>query len=385
MPIGKSPLNNKPEKKDYKQEFLDMVAQQSGPLAAATMEQAFKHQDTQLEEAMTQGGATIHDVSQIVAKQVGMPPEGGTEPTPEGPASAQKKGNFWYTPFSIDQKTGQVTPASMLGGLISQSPKDTLAMAQAQSLGQKNNAMSPEIYSKKISEANKIAPPGYQAEQDSDGNIYFRTKPSSQNDMVVSLKESQRQDRLEQNAIQRLSSVRGDTSIARVENQRDAAITAYNRISELESQGETGLNPVDYTDILGQLYRARTGVAPTEQILQDIRQNTAQGNLAKAYTFATGKQAPTSTADITKSLKKMAESFGKQADQLHDGYIKPHLIKPAGLDEERWDNIKGITRGVSFEDGTKKYTGGSSQDETQQGWTQEKESRYQELLKKRGK
>jgi hypothetical protein len=204
-------------------------------------------------------------------------------------------------------------------------------------------------------------------------------------EVAVGLKESQRQDRLEQNAISRLSSIRGDTSIARIENQRDAAITAYNRIAELETQGEKGLNPIDYTDILGQLYRARTGVAPTEQILKDIRQNTLQGNFAKAYTFATGKQAPTSTEDITKSLKKMAESFGKQADKLHEGYMKPHLIKPKDLDEERWQPIISTSRGTSFEQGTAEYRGKSPQAQGQSsGWSQDKESRYQELLKKRG-
>ena len=177
MPTNKSPLNKKPEKKDYKQEFLDMVANQSGPLAAATMDQALKHQNTQLEEAMGQGGMTIADVSQVVGKQLSKPQnEGQTE---------GKKGNFWYQPFEMNQQTGQVTPASILGGLISQNPRDTLAMAQAQTLGRRatqESNLSPEEAASKVQAANEALQAqgleGYEAKLTAKGDISV-SKPSS--------------------------------------------------------------------------------------------------------------------------------------------------------------------------------------------------------------
>lgn len=159
------------------------------------------------------------------------------------------------------------------------------------------------------------------------------------------------QDRLEQQARQSVSNLRGDKSLARAEEQRDAAIIAYNRIDEIDKKGGQ-LNPIDYTDILGQIYKARTGAAPTEQVLNEIRQKTAAGDIGRAYTYATGQQAPATTQDIKNSLKDMAASMGMQADKFHEGYMKAHLIKPKALADERWQPIFQTGRGISFQEAT---------------------------------
>lgn len=168
-------------------------------------------------------------------------------------------------------------------------------------------------------------------------------------DISLQMQKDQHQDRLEQNAKQMVSNLRGDKSLARAEEQRDAAIVAYNRLEEIRKSGKEP-NPIDYTDVLGQLYKARTGSSPTEKVLEEIRQSTAKGDLAKAYTYITGNQAPATTRDITNSLIDMAKSMGDQADKFHEGYMKSHLIKPSGLDEEKWTPILQTGRGVSFKD-----------------------------------
>lgn len=183
-------------------------------------------------------------------------------------------------------------------------------------------------------------------------------------DLSLGLREDQQQDRLEQNAIQHIATMRGDQSLARAEEQRDAAIVAYNRLNEVKQAGK-GLNPVDYADVLGQVYKARTGRAPGEQVLKDIHQATAEGKLGKAYTFATGNQAPATSTDIMNSLMDMAHSMGTQADQFHENYMKAHLIKPSHLEESRWKPISETGRGISFADATKtknaaSTTGGTS-------------------------
>lgn len=166
-------------------------------------------------------------------------------------------------------------------------------------------------------------------------------------DLNIGLREDQQQDRLEQQARQSVTNLRGDRSLARAEEQRDAAIVAYNRLSEIQKSGK-GLNPVDYVDILGQIYKARTGNAPGEQVLKDIRQSTAQGQFDKAYTYVTGQQAPATSKDITHSLISMAKSMGEQADKFHEGYMNSHLIKPSSLKDERWKPILQTGRGVSL-------------------------------------
>lgn len=181
----------------------------------------------------------------------------------------------------------------------------------------------------------------------------------SNRELSMGLRQDQQQDKLEQNAKQMVSNLRGDKSLARTEEQRDAAIVAYNRLNEIQKSGK-GVNPIDYTDILGQIYKARTGAAPGEQVLQNIRQATAQGQLDKAYTYITGNQAPATSNDIINSLKNMAQSMGQQADKFHDGYMKAHLIKPSGLDDERWKPIVDTGRGISFADATQSATPAAS-------------------------
>jgi hypothetical protein len=164
-------------------------------------------------------------------------------------------------------------------------------------------------------------------------------------------KDTARQDRLEDIARQDIVRIRGDKSLARTEEQRDAASMAYNRISQVEQSGKE-LNPIDYVDILGQIYKARTGTAPTEVVLNEAMQKTAKGNFGGMYTFFTGQQAPATTTDIMESLKDMALHMGKQADQFHEGYMKAHLDSPTGLEPERANRIKNLGRGISFAEAT---------------------------------
>lgn len=174
-------------------------------------------------------------------------------------------------------------------------------------------------------------------------------------------KTNNEQDKLETQARQNVANLRGDKSLARTEEQRDAAIVAYNRIQELKKSGQGNLNPVDYTDILGQIYKARTGAAPTERVLEDIRQATASGAIGKAYTYVTGQQAPATTKSIVDSLESMVMSMGNQADKLHEGYMKSHLIKPSGLEQGRWDAIFNTNRGTSFKEATQGSINSSNQ------------------------
>lgn len=175
---------------------------------------------------------------------------------------------------------------------------------------------------------------------------------ASNRKLTIEDKDNQHQDALETQAINRITSIRGDTSLKNAETQRDAAATAYNRIKEISASGNA-LNPVDYVDILGQIYKARTGAAPTNEVLQTARQATLKGDLGKAYTYLTGNQAPATTQNIMSSLSEMAKSMGSQADKFHDGYMKAHLIKPSGLANERWQNIVNTNRGMSFAEATK--------------------------------
>jgi hypothetical protein len=168
-------------------------------------------------------------------------------------------------------------------------------------------------------------------------------------EMMMDQNRQNRENTAVNQGIARVAGVRGDASLARSEMQRDAAATAVNRIDEVKASGQQ-LTPFDYTDILGQLYKARSGTAPGEQIMKDIRQPTGSASFNKAWTYMTGQQAPGTTASIASSLRDAAASMGKQADEFHDGYMKSHLIKPAGVSDTAWEPVAATTRGTSYAD-----------------------------------
>lgn len=181
----------------------------------------------------------------------------------------------------------------------------------------------------------------------------------SNKEISLGLRQDQQQDKLEQNAKQMVSNLRGDRSLARTEEQRDAASTVVNRINEVKQSG-AGLNPFDYADMLGQLYKARSGSAPDAQMMKDIKQPTGSAAFNHAWTYLSGQQAPATTNSIADSLLQAAQSMGKQADTFHDGYMKSHLIKPKGLEDDRWQPILQTGRGISFADATKQAAGSSN-------------------------
>ena len=171
------------------------------------------------------------------------------------------------------------------------------------------------------------------------------------NKLEISNKENQQQDKLEGQAIQRVTNLRGDASMARTENQRDAAIQAYNTIKRVKEEGRLP-SQIEYYDLLGQMWKARTGSSPTDQAIRDLDAKTLKGSLAKAYQYFSGKPAGITTSEILDNVQAFASDSGMQADKLHSGYMKSHLIKPTGLNNDRWQNILSTHRGLDFQEAT---------------------------------
>lgn len=164
-------------------------------------------------------------------------------------------------------------------------------------------------------------------------------------------KYRQQQDKLENDAIQRITSVRGDSSLKQMESQRDASSMAYNTLSRIKSENRDP-SKGEYFDTLAQLYKARTGVAPTDQMIQDLDTKTFQGDFKKMASYWTGKPMGNTTQDVLNNLIGFVQDSGTQADKMHDAYMQPHLIKPAGLEDARWQRIASTARGLSFAQAT---------------------------------
>ncbi len=191
-------------------------------------------------------------------------------------------------------------------------------------------------------------------------------------------KQDKHQDLLENQAINRISSVRGDAAVARSELQRDAAGQAYDTISKAQHEGRA-LTSLEQTDLLAQLMQARKGSAPTSEDMKMINDKTAKMSLNQAITYVTGDPSlvGASTDKTLDNLKQFVQSTGMKADSNHDGYMAPHLVKPTGLSDDRWQHIMAAHRGISFSDQmktsdktySKAATKASSAAATSNGWS----------------
>lgn len=164
-------------------------------------------------------------------------------------------------------------------------------------------------------------------------------------------KDSKQQDTLEKQALDRLTTVRGDQSLMRSEHQRDAAGMAYDTIAKARSEGRD-LTELEQNDLTAQLWQARTGKSPTDQDMKAINDRTAKRGFNHVITYLTGDPGliGASTPETLANLQQFIEATGSKADQQWDAYMSPRMTKPTGLHPDRWDHIKSSTRGIPFKD-----------------------------------
>lgn len=168
----------------------------------------------------------------------------------------------------------------------------------------------------------------------------------------IGLRDDQNQEKMEQQAKQMVANLRGDKSLARAEEQRDGAISVATTVNQLQKEGRLP-SKLEYYDLLGQLWKARTGATPTDAAIRDLDTKTFQGDLNKAVSYITGKPAGGTTQAVLSNIQDFADHSGKLADQFHEGYMKAHLIKPQDLEDSRWKPIAETGRGINYSDAMK--------------------------------
>lgn len=232
----------------------------------------------------------------------------------------------------------------------------------------------------KMALANRPEPVMTQSDALNAGQVPKGTKIIDTNKNLAS--GSGEYDKLENQVINRIVGIRGDKSLARTEEQRDAAIQAYNTIGQIKSENRLP-NQLEYYDILGQMWKARTGASPTDQAIRDLDASTLKGDLGKAYQYFSGNAAPRTTANVLDAIQSFAKQSGMQADKLHAGYMQSHLVKPKNMSQEDFSGIVQAHRGQTFSEAT--GVDGSAQPQGQQNpsWNDSSEQRLQMLLEKK--
>lgn len=164
-------------------------------------------------------------------------------------------------------------------------------------------------------------------------------------------KEQKRQDMLEKQYGDKLTSVRGDTSLQRTEHQRDSAGMAYDTIAKAQAE-KRPLTELEQTDLIAQLYQARTGKAPTDNDMKSLNEQIAKRGLNHAISYLTGDPSiiGASTDATLSNLKQFVLATGQKADQQWSAYMGPRMNPPTGLEKSRTEHVSSQHRGLSFAD-----------------------------------
>lgn len=176
-------------------------------------------------------------------------------------------------------------------------------------------------------------------------------------ELSQSMQQGNERDRMWNQAVQSINSVRGDKSIVQSETMRDGAISAYQAIDKIQKEGRAP-NQFEYIDLLGQLWKARTGGTLTNEELKHMDPKTLQSQLGPIATYFTGDPKAITTPQATEALKSFVVKSGQTADYLHDNYMQSRGVNAAAsrmqqLYPEDADRLSKMARGASFSDTVK--------------------------------
>lgn len=270
---------------------------------------------------------------------------------------AQGINNYMGTKIQADQKSAQMNQQNqfdMQKEAYKQGAETTRQVAVEQAKRGMDDVLTPDMAEKVL--------PGVGGKMITQYNQQNPDKPLKVKDGVDYLKAASdalnpdttkidnHQDVLENQSMERLINLRKDQNVVRTAAQRDAAGQAYDTIVKAQSEHRP-LSELEQTDVIGQLAKARFGTV-SDTILKEMNEQTGKRDFNHLITYATGN--PTlvgaSTDDTLNNLKQFVVSTGKKADQQYDGYMGPHLVKPTGIHQDRWDNVVSRGHGISFSD-----------------------------------
>lgn len=219
-----------------------------------------------------------------------------------------------------------------------------------------------ELASKIIKSAEDVGSANADVQKGINDHLQDLLYPKAADPIVTQMKQQAEADRqsnhidtVENNAIARISDARKDPVIISLENQRFAASNAYNTIAKAKAEDRLP-SSVEYTDTLAQLYKAKTGQAPTLDTMANLKGDTLEAKLNSWAQFASSKPVGANSKEMIDNLQSFIQDTGIQLDRGHDAAMAPHLIKPKGLPADRWEPIFHTARGLSFKDATNLVT-----------------------------
>lgn len=176
---------------------------------------------------------------------------------------------------------------------------------------------------------------------------------AAQKQLSMSQQSGNERDRLWTQAIQSLNQLRGDKPLTDSETMRNGAISAYQAIDNIQKEGRAP-NQFEYIDLLGQLWKARTGAVLSNEELKKMDVKTIQSKLGPIATYLTGDPKAVISPEGTQAIKNFAIQSGFTADQLHENYMQTRGLNAAAsrMVPEDKERLSKMSRGLSFEEAT---------------------------------
>lgn len=344
------------EMEQKKKLLQDLI--KNNPITKATYKALEESTTAHVQEAIS-AGMPYASIIDSAHQQAGIPkPSTNPEQIAETPQSAKPKGNFWHTPFQINQQTGEVTPESVLGGLFKSTPEDTLLNVKAAQGAQSMQGFDTNKSIEKLSKVNQALKNSgledYQATQTAEGNFIIHPKPVGENGMVIGLKEQQQQDRLEKSYADNLNKILSNRSggLGLQDSKVNQAIHLRSLIDQTYDPKTKTFNikPTQYEETAIGLANLLSGTnVVTESMRNGIRQRTAEGDFNGALTYMLGMPKNASTQEIFKTLVSSIDRQGLVSEKLRNKYLKDIKQKsPSRLDPERRSRLEESAMGNSF-------------------------------------
>lgn len=137
-----------------------------------------------------------------------------------------------------------------------------------------------------------------------------------------------------------ITSSRGDPALGDISKQQTAIGLGYRTLADVRA-GKMTLTPAIWTDVMGQLWKGRTGGVPPEQVMKHLE----QGNVVEAFRDTLNKlsgyelKQDVQPKVVIDNMLDFLDNSGKDVDERFQGLMASHLVKDDALPDDKYKEL----------------------------------------------
>lgn len=146
-----------------------------------------------------------------------------------------------------------------------------------------------------------------------------------------------------------IMSSRGDPALGDISKQQTAIGMGYRTLVDVRA-GKMTLTPAVWTDVMGQLWKGRTGGVPPEQVMKHLE----QGNVVEAFRDTLNKLSGYELKQdvqpnvVIDNMLDFLDNSGKDVDERYQGLMASHLVKDDALPDDKYKELVDAVNKRSF-------------------------------------